>query len=320
MFFTLEGQSSEELPLSNLVFRIDFLSTDTNKLLSRIKDSERGDFSFAVPELNTTGKKKGKKRNMVNFDNIEEPAFDDFIMSERQMNQFTTNLRDITINEDHFGIHVEDSDFSAWVVTQSLSVGNSYFKSENCGVNFNPSKDKSVLGNSGNIDLDNEEQIRAVMDLFADKTYASNAADLFTTNPTNDSKASSGEQISGDAEMSSVHPPSGIEPPAPDVAPEVAPEVEREVPPVAEVTAQQDQANHARAKPQMPPMAELTSQEIRDLKPKPKKKKRNSGLIIDSVTTDESMTETLQSKDKELYTKENKLGWDTKNDTYFYGL
>ena len=188
-------------------------------------------------------------------------------------------------------------------------------------MNFNPSKDKSVLGNSGNIDLDNEEQIRAVMDLFADKTYASNAADLFTTNPTNDSKASSGEQISGDAEMSSVHPPSGIEPPAPDVPPEVAPEVEREVPPVADVTAEQDQANHARAKPQMPPMAELTSQEIRDLKPKPKKKKRNSGLIIDSVTTDESMTgDLLESKNKELYTKENKLGWDTKNDTYFYGL
>ena len=103
-------------------FRIDFLSTDTKKLLSQIKDSERADFSFAMPELNTTAKKKAKKRNMVNFDNIEEPAFDDFVLNERQMNQFTTNLREITINEDHFGIHVQDSDFLAWVAIYILSV------------------------------------------------------------------------------------------------------------------------------------------------------------------------------------------------------
>lgn len=158
------------------------------------------------------------------------------------------------------------------------------------------------------------------MDLFADRTYASNGANLFTTNLTNDSKASNGEHISGDAAMPSVDS-SNIEPPAPDVTPEVAPEAEREVPPVADVTAEQDQANHAKARPQMEPMAELTSQEIRDLKPKAKKKKRNSGLIIDSVTIDESMTVDLfESKNKNLYTRENTLGWDMENSTYFYGL
>ena len=139
------------------------------------------------------------------------------------------------------------------------------------------------MGNSGNIDLDNEEQIRAVMDLFVDRTFANlwqNSA-----NTAGDSKLSSGEQISGDAPMPSVDNPSTIEPPAPDIQPEVGPDVPPEAQsevapeaPVADVTAEQNQdgqANLAGDKPQMPPMAELTSQEIRDLKPKTKRKKHN---------------------------------------------
>ena len=96
--------------------------------------------------------------------------------------------------------------------------------------NFDLSSDKNVLGNSGNIDLDNEEQIRAVMDLFADKTYAN----MWTssTNQLDDSNVPSGEQISGDAPMPSLdNPPSTIEPPAPDVGPEVASEVGPDVAP-----------------------------------------------------------------------------------------
>ena len=180
--------------------------------------------------------------------------------------------------------------------------------------------DKNVLGNSGNIDLDNEEQIRAVMDLFADKTYAN----MWTssTNQLDDSNVPSGEQISGDAPMPSLdNPPSTIDPPAPDVGPEVPPEVTPEAPPVADVTAEQNQPDRGNiVRPQMEPMAELTSQEIRDLKPKAKKKKRNSGLIIDSETSDESLTPLLESKDKTLFIKEDKLGWDTENNPYFYGL
>ena len=63
------------------------------------------------------------------------------------------------------------------------------------------------------------------------------------------------------------------------------------------------------ARPRMEPMAELTSQEICDLKPKSKKKKRNSGLAIDSETCDESLKPLLESKDKMLFIKEDKLGF-----------
>ena len=190
--------------------------------------------------------------------------------------------------------------------------------------NFHLSSDKNVLGNSGNIDLDNEELIRAVMDLFADKSYAN----MWTssTNQLDDSNVPSGEQISGDAPMPSLdNPPSTIEPPAPDVGPEVAPEVGPEVAPeaprVGDVTAEQNQPDQGNlARPRMEPMVELTSQEIRDLKPKSKKKKRNSGLVIDSETCDESLKPLLESKDKTLFTKEDKLGWDTENNPYFYGL
>ena len=117
------------------------------------------------------------------------------------------------------------------------------------------------------------------------------------------------------------HPSSTIEPPAPDVGPEVPSEVSPEAPPVADVTVEQNQPDRGNlVRPRMEPMAELTSQEIRDLKPKSKKKKRNSGLAIDSETCDESLTPLLESKDKTLFTKEDKLGWDTENNPYFYGL
>ena len=78
-------------------------------------------------------------------------------------------------------------------------------------------------------------------------------------------------------------------------------------------------ASHGLASPRMESMAELTSQEIRDLKPKSKKKKRNSGLVIDSETCDESLTPLLESKDKTLFTKDE-LSWDTENNPCFYGL
>ena len=95
------------------------MSTDTTKLLTRIKDSERGDFSFAMPNLNTTAKKKGKKRVLVDMSNIEEPAIDDFTLNDREMNKFTTNLSEITINEGYFH-NVQDSDFTDWVENQCL--------------------------------------------------------------------------------------------------------------------------------------------------------------------------------------------------------
>ena len=111
--------SQSRLTFLNGLFRIDFLSTDTTKLLTRIKDSERGDFSFAMPDLNTTTKKKGKKRVLVDMSNIEEPAIDDFTLNDREMNKFTTNLSEITINEGYFH-NVQDSDFTDWVENQCL--------------------------------------------------------------------------------------------------------------------------------------------------------------------------------------------------------
>ena len=68
-------------------------------------------------------------------------------------------------------------------------------------------------------------------------------------------------------------------------------------------------------------VAELTSQEIREIrKPKGKKTKKKTRLI-DETTRDKEVQELCKSRDKTLFTRDDKYGWLSKgNDFAFHGL
>ena len=95
-----------------------------------------------VPLSTTTKSKKQKKPTHVyNTTNIElDPLNEDSFVAEfetaNKVNKFTTDIRNITLHDNYLNVP-EDELLS-----------------------------KSVVGETGNIDLDNAEQIRLVMEMF----------------------------------------------------------------------------------------------------------------------------------------------------------
>ena len=125
------------------------MKTDQEILLRRIKDSERIDLSLMAPNLSTkTGKQQKTKKQKtatnayniesnIELDGLNEDSFVAEFETANKINKFTTDLRNITLHDSNY-LNVADDELLS----------------------------QSVVGDSGNIDLDNAEQIRLVMEMF----------------------------------------------------------------------------------------------------------------------------------------------------------
>jgi len=265
---------------------IDFLKTDQEILLRRIKDSERIDLSLMVPLSTTTKSKKQKKPTHVyNTTNIElDPLNEDSFVAEfetaNKVNKFTTDIRNITLHDNYLNVP-EDELLS-----------------------------KSVVGETGNIDLDNAEQIRLVMEMF-------NCNETAASHNIGETASSSKVDISNQQEMTNADAaPSDLfvdhhvpvdEPPNQSTS-HVEPVVADDLP--------MQKTNSAI------PVVELTSQEVRDIrKPKGKKTQKKKTLLIDEKAYDAEVEKLYKSTDKKLFTREDKHGWMSKtNDFEFHGM
>ena len=117
--------------------------------MRRIKDSERIDLSLMAPNLSTkTGKQQKTKKQKtatnayniesnIELDGLNEDSFVAEFETANKINKFTTDLRNITLHDSNY-LNVADDELLS----------------------------QSVVGDSGNIDLDNAEQIRLVMEMF----------------------------------------------------------------------------------------------------------------------------------------------------------
>ena len=117
--------------------------------MRRIKDSERIDLSLMAPNLSAkTGKQQKTKKQKtatnayniesnIELDGLNEDSFVAEFETANKINKFTTDLRNITLHDSNY-LNVADDELLS----------------------------QSVVGDSGNIDLDNAEQIRLVMEMF----------------------------------------------------------------------------------------------------------------------------------------------------------
>ena len=110
------------------------MKTDADILLSKLKSAESNDMSFL------TKKQKKSKKNVfevteANLENIDEDSFAREF--DKSVQKFTTDLRNITLHDPANFIHVEEEELNA-----------------------------TPVGQTGDIDIDDAEQIRLVMELF----------------------------------------------------------------------------------------------------------------------------------------------------------
>ena len=107
---------------------------DSDMLLNKIKSAESNDMSFL---LNKKQKKSKKNFFEVTETNLDEDSFTREFENEKSIKKFTTDLRNITLHDPSNFLQVEEDELNA-----------------------------TAVGQTGDIDIDNAEQIQLVMELF----------------------------------------------------------------------------------------------------------------------------------------------------------
>ena len=106
-------------------------------LLNKIKSSEGNNMSFLLAKKQKKQKKNIFEVTEVNLDHVDEYSFAREFESDKSLKKFTTDLRNITLHDPTNFIQVDEEEFNT-----------------------------TTVGKTGDIDLDDAEQIRLVMEMF----------------------------------------------------------------------------------------------------------------------------------------------------------
>ena len=113
------------------------MRTDSDMLLNKIKNSEGNNMSFQLSKKQKKQKKNIFEVTEVNLDHVDEDSFAREFESDKSLKKFTTDLRNITLHDPTNFIQVDEEELNA-----------------------------TTVGQTGDIDIDDAEQIRLVMELF----------------------------------------------------------------------------------------------------------------------------------------------------------
>ena len=113
------------------------MKTDSEMLLNKIKSSEGNNMSFLLAKKQKKQKKNIFEVTEVNLDHVNEDSFAREFESDKSLKKFTTDLRNITLHDPTNFIQVDEEEFNT-----------------------------TTVGQTGDIDLDDAEQIRLVMEMF----------------------------------------------------------------------------------------------------------------------------------------------------------
>ena len=113
------------------------MRTDSDMLLNKIKNSEGNNMSFLLSKKQKKQKKNIFEVTEVNLGHVDEDSFAREFESDKSLKKFTTDLRNITLHDPTNFIQVDEEEFNT-----------------------------TTVGQTGDIDIDDAEQIRMVMELF----------------------------------------------------------------------------------------------------------------------------------------------------------
>ena len=113
------------------------MRTDSDMLLNKIKNSEGNNMSFLLSKKQKKQKKNIFEVTEVNLGHVDEDSFAREFESDKSLKKFTTDLRNITLHDPTNFIQVDEEEFNT-----------------------------TTVGQTGDIDIEDAEQIRLVMELF----------------------------------------------------------------------------------------------------------------------------------------------------------